>query len=257
MSHLSHLLRSRLLGVALVLGILLVWQLSTTRGLIDSPSLPPVSTVLATWGRLLLSGELLQHLWASLVRAFIGYGIAAVVGIALGLAMGYARTAYNLFEPLTELLRPIPSPAYIPLAILFLGLGEQMKIFVVAFSCLFPVLLNTFGAIRAVDPILINTGRTFGTSRFQLITKILLPSALPGILTGLRVALGISLILVVIAEMVASNTGIGYFILNSQRLFQIPEMFAGIFTLAVVGYALNQLFVLTEHFLLRWQPQRT
>ena len=251
----SRLLRSRLLGVVLVLAILLIWQFSTVRGVIDTPSLPPVSTILSTWGELLISGELLGHLGASLVRAFTGYAIAAVLGIALGLMMGYARTAYNLFEPLTELLRPIPSPAYIPLAILFLGLGEQMKIFVVAFSCLFPVLLNTFGAIRSVDPVLINTGKTFGTSRRQLVTTILLPSALPGILTGLRVALGISLILVVIAEMVASNNGIGYFILNSQRLFEIPQMFAGIFTLAVVGYALNQLFVLTEHFLLRWQPK--
>lgn len=251
----SRILRSRLLGVLFLAAILLAWQLVVTHGVVDSPSVPAVSEIFSVWGDLLLSGQLLTDLWASLVRVFIGFAIAAVVGTVLGLAMGYSRLAFNLLEPLTELLRPIPSPAYVPLAILFLGLGEEMKIFVIAFSCTFPILLNTFSAVRSVDPVLVNTGRTFGASRRQQIWKIYLPSALPGIMTGLRVALGISLILVVIAEMVASSDGIGYFILNAQRLFMVPEMFAGILTLALTGYLLNQVFITAERRLLRWQPR--
>jgi len=251
----SRILGTRVLGVLFLAAILLAWQLAVTNGVVDSPSLPPVSEIFSVWGELLLSGELLAELSASLVRVFIGFAIAAVVGTVLGLAMGYSRLAFNLLEPLTELLRPIPSPAYVPLAILFLGLGEEMKIFVIAFSCTFPILLNTFSAVRSVDPVLVNTGRTFGASRRQQIWKIYLPSAMPGIMTGLRVALGISLILVVIAEMVASSDGIGYFILNAQRLFMVPEMFAGILTLALTGYLLNQLFVSAERRLLRWQPR--
>jgi ABC-type nitrate/sulfonate/bicarbonate transport system permease component len=238
-----------------VLAVLLAWQLLVTNGVVDTPSVPAVSEIFAVWVDLLTSGQLLTDLWASLLRVFIGFGIASVVGTVLGIAMGYSRLAFNLLEPLTELLRPIPSPAYVPLAILFLGLGEEMKIFVIAFSCTFPILLNTFSAVRSVDPVLVNTGRTFGASRRQQIWKIYLPSALPGIMTGLRVALGIGLILVVIAEMVASSNGIGYFILNAQRLFMVPEMFAGIATLAITGYILNQVFITAERRLLRWQPR--
>lgn len=250
-----RLVRSRLLGVLLVLVLLGVWEVAAATGMVDTPSVPRMSAVMATWWELMVTGRLPGEMGVSLYRSFSGYVIAVVCGIAIGLGMGYWRTIYNLLEPLTELLRPIPSPAYIPLAILFFGLGDQMKIFVVAFSCFFPVLLNTFGAIRAVDPVLINTGRTFKTSRRRMIGSILLPAAVPGIFTGMRVALAISLILVVIAEMVASNSGIGYFILNSQRLFQVRDMYAGILTLALVGYLLNQLFVMVERRILRWQPK--
>lgn len=249
----ARIIRTRVLGVLLLSGLLSLWQLLVVGRVVDSPSVPAVSEIFATWLNLVASGELIAQLRASLLRVFIGFLIAACIGIGLGIAMGYSTLFYNLLEPLTELLRPIPSPAYVPLAILFLGLGEEMKIFVIAFSCTFPILLNTFGAVRSVDRALIDTGRTFGASKRELIWKIYLPAALPGIMTGLRVALGIGLILVVIAEMVASSTGIGYYILNAQRLFQVPEMFAGILTLALTGYGLNTAFVTFEAWVLRWQ----
>jgi ABC-type nitrate/sulfonate/bicarbonate transport system permease component len=250
-----RILHTRLTGVFVLIALALVWQLVATVGLVPTASLPSVTSILSSWWDLLISGTLLQELGLSLQRIAIGYGLAVIIGGGLGLAMGYSRVIYNLLEPVTELLRPIPSPAYIPLAILFLGLGEPMKIFVVAFSCTFPILLNTFSSIRAVDQVLVDTGRTFGAKRFDQIFKIYLPSALPGIFTGMRVALGISLIVVVISEMVASGGGIGYFILNAQRLFQIPEMYAGIATLAITGYILNLAFVLIERRVLRWQPR--
>ena len=246
---------ARSIGILLLVLLTLLWEGVVRLKVVDTPTLPAFTEVVKAFWQLLADGTFVKVFLPSLERLFIGYFIACAVAVVLGIAMGFNRWIFRLFEPLVEILRPIPSPAYVPLAILFLGLGEEMKIFVIAFSCTFPILLNTFSAVRSVDPVLVNTGRTFGASRRQQIWKIYLPSALPGIMTGLRVALGISLILVVIAEMVASSDGIGYFILNAQRLFMVPEMFAGILTLALTGYLLNQVFITAERRLLRWQPR--
>jgi ABC-type nitrate/sulfonate/bicarbonate transport system permease component len=249
----KRLLRSRVVGLVVIVAILLLWEGVVRAGIVRSPSLPPVSTIFATWFQLIVSGEIFRQLGPSLLRLGVGYVWAVLAGTTLGLLMGYFPIVYNLFEPLTELVRPIPSPAYIPLAILFLGLGNEMKFFVIFLACFFPILLNTQSGVRAIDPVQINTGRTFGLSRAQIVRKIILPGSLPAILTGMRISLGIALIVVVVSEMVASNNGIGYFILNAQRFFNVPEMFAGIFSLALVGYALNALFVRLEARILRWR----
>jgi ABC-type nitrate/sulfonate/bicarbonate transport system permease component len=250
-----RLLNSRLLGVVLIIVLLGLWEIVTDTKLVHSPSLPPVSAILVDWLRLIVNGTLIAQLGPSLVRIAVGYVAAVIVGVAIGLAMGYYRIAYNLLEPLTELLRPIPSPAYIPLAIIFLGLGDEMKFFVVFFACIFPVLLNTYSGVSAIDPVQLNTGRTFRLTRAQTVRKIVLPAALPSILTGMRISVGLSLIVVVIAEMVASNTGIGAFILNAQRFFNVTDMYAGIFTLALLGYGLNALFLRAEARLLRYRAR--
>jgi ABC-type nitrate/sulfonate/bicarbonate transport system permease component len=128
-----------------------------------------------------------------------------------------------------------------------------MKIFVIFLACLFPVLLNTFGGVRAVDPVLIDTGRTFGLSRLSALRQIVLPAAVPSILTGMRISLGIALIVSVVSEMITGNSGIGYFILDMQRIFRVPEMFAGIFMLGLLGYMINFVFLQIEARLLRWR----
>lgn len=242
----------RLAGVGLLVGLLVAWELGVQFSAVQSPSLPPVSRILASWWDLLVSGELLSELGSSLYRMAMGYAIAAVLGISLGLLMGYYRFFYGLLEPLVELLRPIPTPAYIPIAILFLGLDTEMKVFLIGIATFFPVLLNTVAGVRQVERVQIDTGRTFGLGSRQIVRQIVLPSALPNIFTGLRVSLGIGLIMVVISEMVAANSGIGYFILQAQRSFRVPEMYAGIFTLAVVGYLLNQLFLSVERRVVHW-----
>jgi ABC-type nitrate/sulfonate/bicarbonate transport system permease component len=247
------ILRSRLLGVLLIAVLLCAWEFVADTKIVHSPSLPPVSAILVQWLHLILNGTLFAQLGPSLGRIAAGYISAVIVGVAIGLAMGYYRMAYNLLEPLTELLRPIPSPAYIPLAIIFLGLGDEMKVFVVFFACIFPILLNTYAGVSAIDPVQLNTGRTFRLSRAQIVRKIVLPAALPSILTGMRISVGLALIVVVIAEMVASNTGIGAFILNAQRFFNVTDMYAGIFTLALLGYALNAAFLYAEARLLRYR----
>ena len=215
-------------------------------------SFPRMSAVLATWWEIIISGELFGELLPSILRMFAGYFIGIAVGIALGLLMGYFRFFYSLLEPITEMLRPIPSPAYLPIVILFLGIDDEMKVFMIAFASLFPVLLNTYSGVRSVDPIQLQTARTFGVAGWKLLWHVVLPSASPFIFTGMRVSLAVALIVMVISEMVAASSGIGYFILSAERGFKIREMFAGVLTLAVVGYVLNRVFVAIENKVLGW-----
>ena len=252
---LDRLAASRWPGAGFLLLLLVLWELSVRLRLIESLTWPPFSEILATWVRMLGNGELLGPLAPSLARMFTGYVIATIAGIMMGLLIGYYRFAYNLFEPLIELIRPIPSPAYIPIAILFLGIGDQMKIFVISLAAFFPILLNTYGGVRAIDSVQVETGLTFGLSRARIVRQIILPSALPYISTGMRISLGIALILMVISEMVAGSSGIGYFVLDAQRAFLVKEMYGGIITLALLGYLLNRLFLLVERRLMAWHFQ--
>lgn len=243
---------TRWLGVALIVFLLSMWEAAAASGMMPSLSFPRMSDILATLWRLTISGELLRELGDSLWRMFAGYFIGVVLGVVIGLLMGYFRVFYNLLEPITEVLRPIPSPAYLPIVILFLGIDDEMKIFMIAFASLFPVLINTYSGVRSVDPIQLQTARTFGVAGRKLVWQIVLPAASPYIFTGMRVSLAVALIVMVISEMVAASSGIGYFILSAQRGFKIREMFAGVLTLAIVGYLLNRLFVAVENRVLAW-----
>lgn len=243
---------SRISGVALIVGALLVWEGVAAFELVESVAFPPFSQVLTTWARAMLSGELPGELLPSLRRLAFGYLLAAVAGAGIGVLMGYCRPIYNLFEPITEVLRPIPSPAYIPIVILFLGIDDEMKVFMVMFASFFPILINTYSGVRNVDSTFIDTARTLGLSQRNIIFKVVVPAASPYVFAGLRISLAVSLILVVISEMVAGGTGIGYYILNMQRSFRVPEMYAGIVTLGVTGYLLNRLFLLFERQMIGW-----
>jgi ABC-type nitrate/sulfonate/bicarbonate transport system permease component len=243
---------TRLLGVAFIGAILILWEIAAASAVFPPMSFPRMSAILSTWWDLVVSGELLREVLPSLARTFAGYFVGVALGVGLGLLMGYVRFFYNLLEPITEVLRPIPSPAYLPIVILFLGIDDEMKIFMIAFASLFPVLLNTYSGVRSVDPIQLQTARTFGVSGRRLLTQIVLPAASPFIFTGMRVSLAVALIVMVISEMVAASNGIGYFILSAQRGFKVRDMFAGVLTLALLGYILNRLFLLIENRVLAW-----
>ena len=188
----------------------------------------------------------------SLLRMGAGYAIAAVLGIALGLLLGMSRSARRAAAPIVEFLRSIPPPALLPFAILVIGVGNSMKVFIIAFVCVWPILLNTIDGVTGVDPTLRDTTRVYGIDTRDRLWRVMLPAASPQIFAGMRTSLSLALIMMVISEMVASTNGIGYFVLQSQRTFAIPEMWSGILLLGILGYVLNGIFVLVERRLLRW-----
>lgn len=242
-------------GFLLFLGLL--WEAAGRYGWIHELFFPPASKIFQSFFEIIVSGEIFGHIGVSLWRGGLGYFLAALIAISLGVLMGYWRSVYEAFGLVVELLRAIPPPAIIPVAILFLGIGDPMKVFIILFSCVFPILVNTMDGVRSVDPVLIRTARTFGLTQRELIWKVVVPAASPFIMTGLRIALAIALILVVISEMVGATAGIGYFILQAQRTFRIPQMYAGMLILALLGYALNRCFLIADACLMAWHKGLT
>jgi ABC-type nitrate/sulfonate/bicarbonate transport system permease component len=181
-ARLSSVLRdSRLSGVALIALLLLLWQLSAMY-LVTSPTWPTVTRIFEAWFENIVDGTLALHLLATFWRQMLGYGLAVVLGITLGLAMGYYRPLYNLFEPLVEALRPIPGPAYLPILVLFVGIGHEMKVVLILVASLFPILLNTFSGVRAIDRVQFDTARTLGLTTLQTLRELVIPAAAPQIL---------------------------------------------------------------------------
>jgi ABC-type nitrate/sulfonate/bicarbonate transport system permease component len=248
---------SRWTGIVVLLAVALLWEAAGRGAWVHKLLLPPLSAVLATLYDVVASGEILRHLAVSLWRAAAGYALAAVLGIALGVAMGYWRRAYDAAEITIELLRAVPPPAIIPIAMVFLGIGDALKVFVIFFACLFPILVNTIDGVRGADPVLIRTARTFGLPPARTVWKVILPVAAPYIMTGLRIATAIALILTVISEMIGATSGIGYFILGSQRTLHITQMYAGIVVLALTGYAINRVFLAVDGRLMAWHKGAT
>jgi ABC-type nitrate/sulfonate/bicarbonate transport system permease component len=189
---------SRGSGVILILLLLALWQFSALY-VMDTPTWPPVTRIFQAWVSDLLDGTLITNLLATFWRQMLGYWLAMVLGIGVGLAMGYFRVAYNLMEPLIEVFRPIPGPAYLPVLVLFVGIGDEMKVVLILVASLFPILLNTYSGVRAMDPVQFDTARTLGLTTMQTLREIVLPAALPQILTGMRISLAISLILAILS----------------------------------------------------------
>lgn len=243
--------KSRASGVFLLLVLLLLWQLSA-QFWIDSPNWPPLSAVAKSLVAGLASGELLGVFGSSLYLMLTGYTIGVVGAIGLGLLMANVRLARVAFEPMVELLRPIPVPAIVPPLILLLGVDDALKIFIVTFSAFFPVLVNTIGGVRAVDPVAINVARTLRVGRLRTIARVVVPASLPYILAGMRISLALALIVTVVAEMIAGSAGIGYYLMTMQYAMRADDMYAAIVLLAVTGYALNRGFLAIEHRLLHW-----
>lgn len=242
----------------LVLGVLIgLWDLLPRLLPFIRNYLPPASEVFVTLAAITASGELCAHAAATLSRFAQGYALAAMISVNAGLCLGLWRPLYTLFEPLIELLRPMPSPATIPIAILFFGIGDETKVAVTVYACSWPILLNTIEGVRGIDPVLMSTAATFRLNPWERFWKVTLPAASPQIVTGLRVSLAIALILVTTSEMVVSNDGLGFYILDLQRSFRVHEMYAAIVALAVIGYALNWLFLALDGWIMAWHKGLT
>jgi ABC-type nitrate/sulfonate/bicarbonate transport system permease component len=238
------------LEVTVPILVLVAWGLWSAGS--DTYYYTPLTDILSTFADTWLFERVGSDVVPSLVRMGLGYGIATLAGIGLGLLLGMSGRARRAAAPIVEFLRAIPPPALLPFAILVIGVGNSMKVFIIAFVCLWPILLNTIDGVTGVDPTLRETTRVYGVSKRDGLWRVMLPAASPQIFAGMRTSLSLALIMMVISEMVASTNGIGYFVLQSQRTFAIPEMWSGILLLGILGYALNGAFVLIERRVLRW-----
>lgn len=215
--------------------------------------LPPVIAVIHALGQLFFAGSVAAHLLMTLQRFLASYLVAAAIGITFGIALGYFRALQSLLGMVIEFLRPMPSVAIIPVAILMLGIGDAMIVAVTVYASVWPILVNTIDGVRHIETTLVDTGRTFGLSRGRILWRIILPGASPYIVTGLRISLSIALILVTTAEMVAGSKGMGFFILDEERSMNSSNMYAGIIIVAALGYALNRLFLGMEARAMKWR----
>jgi ABC-type nitrate/sulfonate/bicarbonate transport system permease component len=213
---------------------------------------PPLRQILRAFAATWTPDRLRADVVPSLVRLAAGYALAAVLGVAVGVTIGLNRRVRATTEPVLEFFRAVPPPVLVPAIMLFAGIGDGMKVIVIVFGCVWPILLNTVEGVRAVDSVAVDTARAYGITGPARITRVILPSASPQIAAGLRQALSIAIILMVISEMFAASNGLGFTIVQFQRSFAIPEMWSGIILLGLLGFGLSALFRLAERRALRW-----
>lgn len=235
-----------------LLGFLAVWQLSSEAGWVNPAVLPPIDVIVAALWKGLVGGLLIPDITISLQRAGAAFAAAVVTAIPLGLFMGQVRAVEQALDPILQLFRQTSALALYPVFILLLGLGEASKIFVIFWATLFPLLLNTIGGVKEVDPKLVEMARVYGASRLAVFGRVVLPGALPAIFVGLRLSATTALLLLIASEMIGANKGIGFQVMNAQYNFQIPLMFAAILILAFLGLFSNHALALLQRRLCRW-----
>jgi sulfonate transport system permease protein len=234
--------------------LLVSWQISSSLELISTKLFPSPTTVLSsTWG-LIVTGELAYHMQASLSRAFIGTVIGGGIGFILGMVNGLSNASFRLLDTTIQMIRNIPHLALVPLVIVWFGIDEGAKIFLVALGVMFPIYINTFHGIRTVDPGYIEMGKMYGLKGWQLFKEILLPGALPSIFVGIRYALGVMWLTLIVAETIATNEGVGYLAMNAREFMQTDIIIITILLYALFGKLADLLARWGERRALRWHP---
>ncbi|QBE65595.1 aliphatic sulfonate ABC transporter permease SsuC [Pseudoduganella lutea] len=234
--------------------LLLAWEVSARTGWLSSRILPePLAVATAFW-TLAASGELWEHLRTSLWRALSGFAVGAGLGLALGLLTGSFRRAETLLDTTLQMVRNIPALALIPLVILWFGIDETAKLFLLAVGVFFPVYLNTFHGIRATDAGLIEMAKSYGLKGWPLYRDVILPGALPSILVGVRFSLGLVWVLLIVAETISAQAGIGYMTMNAREFLQTDVVLVGILLYAILGKLADLVARALERRLLRWNP---
>ncbi len=258
-------------GVGLVVPALVIalWQLAATLGWANPQMLPsPLAVAQRWWAYLLplqpydsaaggwlawaLSGELIVDAAGSLYRVIVGFVIGAGLALPLGLVMGARPRVYAWLNPMVQLLRPIPPIAYIPLSILWFGLGNPPAIFLIVLGAFFPVLMNTIAGVRQVDGIYLRAARNLGASGATLFVRVILPAAVPYILSGVRIGIGTAFIVVIVSEMIAVNNGLGFRILEAREYFWSDKIIAGMISIGLIGLAIDVGVTRLNNHLLRW-----
>ncbi|OAH57843.1 MULTISPECIES: ABC transporter permease [Bacillaceae] len=248
-----HWLQKLVKQSAVIVLLLLIWEIAPRIGLVDTAFFPSFSDVVKSWWAMLVSGELFAHFTASIVRSLAGFFLALLIAIPLGLLIGWYPLAKDLLNPILELFRNTAALALLPVFMLLLGIGETSKIAIVLFACTWPILLNTIAAVGNVDSLLIKSARSMNISSFKLFIKVILPASVPTIFTGIRMAGTAAILVLIAAEMVGAKEGLGYLITYSQYNFQIPEMYAGIITIALLGLLINQSLCMLERKFSKWK----
>ena len=262
-------LRMVLRGLWLPVLLLALWQGAAQMGWLNPQVLPSPWQVLQRWyvyalppepfdakasSRLVwwFSGELPHDLWGTLERVLAGFAIGAVLALPLGLLMGASQRVYEWFNPLLQVLRPIPPIAWIPLSILWFGLGNPPAIFLIAIGAFFPVLMNTIAGVRNVDNIYLRAARNLGAGPWVLFSQVILPAAMPYILSGARIGMGTAFIVVIVSEMIAVNNGLGFRILEAREYFWSDKIIAGMLSIGLLGLAIDMVMAALNNHLLRW-----
>ncbi|WP_240197196.1 ABC transporter permease [Nonomuraea lactucae] len=238
---------------AAIILLLALWEALPRLGVVDPVFVPPLSEDLLAWYDLLVSGQLGEHLGASLLRSLAGFVLAIALAIPLGLAIGWYKPVADFLSPVLELFRNTSAVALLPVFTLILGIGETTKVTFVLYACSWPILLNTISGVKTVEPLLIKSARSMGLGPARLFQKVILPAAVPTIFTGVRLAGAYSILVLLFAEMVGAKAGLGYLIQASQSSFRIQDMYAGIITISAIGLLFNQLLVTVERRFSTWR----
>jgi ABC-type nitrate/sulfonate/bicarbonate transport system permease component len=250
--QLSQLQRNVLAVLAITLCILF-WWLITAVGFVGKVLLPPPLEVADAMVRSISDGSLVRHTGISLLRVIEGFLLALICAVPLGMLMGSSQVARALFEPIVELLRPIPPIAMIPLAILWFGIEELSKVLIIAYGAFFPILINTMAGFQSVDTTHIRAAQTLGASRLQIFRDVILRSAYPMIVVGARLGMGMAFIVLVAAELIASSAGLGYLINDGRYSFRTDQIFLGMVCIGILGFLLNKGLLEAERQLVKWK----
>lgn len=234
-----------------------LWELVGQMELVDPLFLPAPSAILAEAWKLTCSGELMIHIGTSMYRAGMGYGLGALIGVGLGILVGWSKKLEEYIDPLIEMIRPISPLALLPLMILWFGIGNSSKVIIIFKASLFPILLNTIAGVKGVDIKLIQAARTLGANPRQVFYRVVLPASLPTILTGLRISTALAMLAIVGVEMLAAESGLGYLLVEAERVFDTPKMFVGLLSLGALGYFWDRLVRLVQNRMLLWHKQTT
>ncbi len=248
----NRYIRPFLSRYALVLGFLAAWQISSAQGWINPAVFPRLDVIVAALWKGIVGGALIDDIAISLQRSGIAFAAAVIIGIPLGLFMGQVAAVERALDPLLQFFRQTSALALYPVFILMLGLGEASKVFVIFWATLFPILLSTIGGVKEVDRKLVEMARTYGAGSIAIFRRVILPASVPAIFVGLRLSATTALLLLIAAEMIGANKGVGFQVMNAQYNFQIPLMYASILLLALLGLAANAGLVLLQRKLCRW-----
>ncbi len=231
----------------LPVSVLIIWAILTTfTGLIPPYFLPSPSEVLNSFEALIMNGQLITDTSLTLLRVILGLAVSALVGIPLGIIMGWSKTVNDLSSLMIGILRPIPPIAWIPFAILWFGVGLESAIFIIFVGSVFPILINTMDGVKRVDKILLESAYTLGANQMQTLRKVVVPASLPSIVTGLKVGVGVGLMCTVAAEMIGSNNGLGYLIFTSTSMLDTGGAIVGMLVIGVIGLGADYLFSRVE-----------